>query len=127
MSQKFERQVRKLAKGLPVVYIYRPVVNHVPGKELLKTRTHVDGKPIHPDVVYMVKASVPVAVNHVNRIKEVHKLQGDTGVAVYIRQARIESKKQQQQLAGKHGISKSSLWKQFKAWIKKIVNEYLNK
>jgi|GEM_PF-5648144 len=84
MNERNAKQLRKLAKGLPVVWIVKMVPTMVLGKQLTKRqREFIPGK-VQPLRSYKVDIEVSVKEDHVKRVFKIYELQGEEGLSKYV-------------------------------------------
>lgn len=129
MSAKFEKQIRSLAKQLPVVYTKTKKTVAIKGSDLIKSGKHQDkgGYDIIPDRIYNNTIVLQLPINHADRIKKAYRAKGEQGVADYMKWAKaahkwqtaeIEKAEQQQPQPGK------TIWEKFKIFIWKIIQRF---
>lgn len=124
MNAKDEKKVRTLARSLPVVYVKTKKTVNMFGSEMIKSGKHRDeaGFDIIPDKLYQIHVELSLPANHVERIKKVFKLQGEAGVAGYIREQHQLHKKQQAIINQSPVVNKKTNWfTKIKNFIWKII------
>ncbi len=123
MNEKTAKQLRKIAKGLPVVWVIKNVIETVAGKNITREqRQFIPGK-VHPEKRYRVNKQVTVKQDHATKIFTIYDLQGQAGVTKYVAYQIMLNKKQTADLAKhphRHPESSPGNWQKFKKLLKKI-------
>jgi hypothetical protein len=125
MSNKLDKQCRKLAKQLPVVYAKAKKTIPTKGSSLIKAGTHRDkeGYDIIPNRVYNITVELNIPINHADRIKVQYKAKGEKGVAQYISWAKSAAKWQQNAVDKiyQQQQSNKNIYQKVKSFICKIL------
>lgn len=135
MNEQVAKNLRKLAAGLPDVWIYKevPTIKMLQGKNLpVKALIDSKGNDIKNDSTCKVKEWRCVKADHFERLKAIWQQQGEMGVTKYCAAAFIEGKKQANDLKRRphahpdYNHKKAKLivrWENFCIWVRKQFNK----
>lgn len=85
MKKCIVKEIRKIAVQLPIVMSNTHEYHQMTGAQILEQTEFKDfqGKPINPELSYLVPMPVQIAVNHETQLKRMYKEFGLQGIKNY--------------------------------------------
>lgn len=122
MNEKNSKQLRRLAKGLPVVWIVKHSIEFVMGRELTKRQREMIPGKVQVTKMYKVDKEITAKQDHVKNVFTIFEKQGEVGLSKYVASVYNVHRKQQEDFKKYPHRHPEILLQMQKTWWQKIID-----